>query len=137
MFYWTVSRRPESRAGAHACKHGPIAPSEGGFRDFLPAAGLLAAGLMGLTASWMLSGTQSGQYLVVTAPSSSLVDSVNLVTRTGGRLAATSSLPNVVIAGSSQTHFAASLRKAGAWLAVSVPAVAGCGAPSSSQEQTS
>lgn len=110
--------------------------SDGGLRDFLPAAGLLAAGLVGLTASWLLSGTQSGQYLVVTAPTSTLVDSVNLVTHTGGRLAATSSLPNVVIAGSSQADFAASMRKAGAWLAVSVPAVAGCGAPSS-QEQTS
>ncbi|EZP68939.1 hypothetical protein NRB_12210 [Novosphingobium sp. 11B] len=132
MISWTIHRRAESRACAS--RKGPS--PQGGLRDFLPAAGLLAAGLVGLTAGWLLSGTQSGQYLVVMAPTSSLVDSVNLVTRTGGRLAATSSLPNVVIAGSSQAHFAASLRKAGAWLAVSVPAVAGCGAPSS-QEQTS
>ncbi|GLK44666.1 MULTISPECIES: hypothetical protein [Novosphingobium] len=137
MFYWTTSRRLESRAGHPAFTGRQSTSSEVGLRDFLPAAALLAAGLVGLTASWLLSGTQSGQYLVVMAPTSSLVDSVNLVTRNGGRLAATSSLPNVVIAGSSQAHFAASLRQAGAWLAVSVPAVAGCGGPFSSQEQTS
>ncbi|PNU06889.1 hypothetical protein A8V01_00385 [Novosphingobium guangzhouense] len=96
----------------------------------MPAAALLIAVLLALTAGWLLSGTKSGQYLIVTAPSSSLVDSVNLVTGHGGRLAATGALPNVLIAGSSHADFAASMRRAGAWLAVSVPPIAGCGIPS-------
>lgn len=123
---------------SRACNRKKVGASEGGVRDYLPAVTLLLAGLFGLTASWLLSGGRSGQYLVVTSPTSSLVDSVNLVTSNGGRLAATSALPNVVIAGSSQADFTTSMRKAGAWLTVSVPAVAGCGPASGfSQEQVS
>lgn len=103
--------------------------------DYLPAALLLFGGLLALSASWLLSGPQSGQYLVITAPTSTLPQSIDLITRGGGRIAATSGFSNVVIAGAPSTEFTASLRRSGAWLAVPVPALAGCGI-FTSQEQT-
>lgn len=113
----------------------PAAESRQSVSDYVPAAALLFSGLVALAVSWLLSGTSSGQYLVVTAPGSSLAQSVDLVTATGGRIAATSRFANVLIAGSGDTDFAGSMRVAGAWLAIPVPAVAGCG-NSSRQEQS-
>ncbi|WP_232493298.1 hypothetical protein [Novosphingobium kaempferiae] len=106
----------------------------GGILDFLPAAALLLAGLVGLSIAWLLSGQPSGQYLVLTSPTASFAQTVNLVRRAGGTIAGTSALPNVLIAGAPRADFAATLHKAGAWLIVPLPPLAGCGDPTSLEQ---
>ncbi|MEE4453674.1 hypothetical protein [Novosphingobium resinovorum] len=118
---------------AGAPRRRPHREPAGSLRDYLPAAALLTVGLAALAVSWFLSGPNSGQYLVIASPTTSLTGSIDLVRRAGGRLAATSTLPNIVIAGSDRDDFPATLRLAGAWLAVPVPPVAGC-ITSSAQE---
>lgn len=113
----------------------PTVESGGHLLDYLPATALLFCGLAALAVSWLLSGAASGQYLVMTRPGFTLAQSIDLVTTDRGRVAATTRFENVVIAGSDDAHFTASMRMAGAWLAIPVPAVAGCG-NSSSQEQS-
>jgi hypothetical protein len=122
---------PETAAGSDARRGRARSP----FGDYLPAASLLLAGLIALAAASILSGPPSGQYLVVAPPGASLAQSLDLVRKGGGSLAATSPLANVLVAGASRGGFAGTLRKAGAWLILPLPRVAGCGEPSS-QEQT-
>jgi hypothetical protein len=106
-------------------------PSGGGAADYVPAAFLLGAGLLGLGAAWALTGGASGQYLVLARPGSTLSETVNLVRSAGGDIAARGLFANIVIADSSRPGFPVSMRDAGAWLAVPVPALAGCAEPSS------
>ena len=112
-------------------RHGAKAP----LLAWMPAALLLLAGLMGLGAASLLRGGVPGWYLVMTPPGSTLADTVNIVIAADGRLVQTGRFPNIVIAGSPRPDFPSALRRAGAWLAIPAPQVAGCLAPSSSQEQ--
>lgn len=110
----------------------PAIPAvRGKFADFLPAALLLLLGLCGLGMAWVNTGQPSSQYLVMAPPGSTLGQTVRLIRAADGGLAAKALFSNLAIADSTQPDFPASARKAGAWLAVPVPARAGCALPSS------
>lgn len=113
--------RNEADAGLH--------PSTARGVDYLPAVLLALTGLGGLSFAWMTAGTDSGQYLVIAAPGSSLADTVNLVRAADGGLVGKGRFANIVIAGSVRADFPAAVRRAGAWLAVAAPAPGGCIAP--------
>ncbi|MFC3442812.1 hypothetical protein ACFOKF_16685 [Sphingobium rhizovicinum] len=101
----------------------------------IPALLLLGVGLCGLGAASLLDGRQSGWYLVIAAPGSTLANTINLVSAADGRLVQKGRFSNIVIAGSTRPDFPAALRKAGAWLAVAAPSRGGC-FDSSQQEQS-
>ena len=104
--------------------------------DYLPAAGLLVVGLLGLAAAWLASGTDSGRYIVIAPPGSTLAQTISLVRAADGGLVGTGRLPNIVFAGSSRPDFPAALRRAGAWGVIATPASGGCTDPII-KEQTS
>ncbi|HUD95164.1 hypothetical protein [Sphingobium sp.] len=106
------------------------AESTHGLVPYLPAALLLMAGLSGLATATLLDGRESGRYLVIAPPDASLSDTINLVREADGRLVQAGGFPNIVIAGSNQPDFVASLRKAGAWLVIAAPDRGGCLDPS-------
>jgi hypothetical protein len=103
---------------------------------YLPAAALLVVGLVGLAAGSLASAQDSGQYLVVAAPGSTLAETIALVRKAGGGFAATGYFSNVIVAGSTDAGFEVATRKAGAWLALPISPLAGCVAPAT-VEQTS
>lgn len=102
--------------------------------DWLPAALLLVGGIGALGVAWVTTGPVSGQYLIVTPPGSTLPATINLVRTARGRIAGMGYFSNIVIANSASADFAVTLRKTGAWLAVPVPALAGCLEPSSKEK---
>lgn len=104
-------------------------------RAWIPAVLLLLTGLVGLGTASLLRGGVPDWYLVMTPPGSTLADTVNIVIAADGRLVQAGRFPNIVIAGSPRPDFPSALRRAGAWLAIPAPQVAGCLAPTSSQEQ--
>lgn len=91
-------------------------------------------GLGGLGAAWVTTGPASGQYLIVTPPGSTLPATINLVRGAHGTIAGVGYFANVLVANSSRPDFPLALRKAGAWLAVPVPALTGCLDPSSKEK---
>ena len=97
--------------------------------ECLPAALLLVTGLVGLGVAWIVSGANSGQYLVVAPPGYSLADTIYLVRAADGGFVEPSHFRNIIIAGSNHPDFPAALRRAGAWLVVAAPARGGCVAP--------
>ncbi|MEC3912427.1 hypothetical protein U5A82_18690 [Sphingobium sp. CR2-8] len=102
-------------------------------RDWAPACLLLIVGLAGLGIGWIASAKDSGQYLVVASPGSTLADMMTMIRAADGGLVAPGRFANIVIAGSDRTNFPADLRKAGAWLAIATPARNGCTAPLSQE----
>ncbi|WP_235037796.1 MULTISPECIES: hypothetical protein [unclassified Novosphingobium] len=126
---------PLAPAGARRKADPGIRTERSGIADFLPAALLLLLGLGGLGVAWVTTGQPSSQYLVMAPPGSTLARTVHLVRAADGGLAAKALFSNLVIADSTRADFPAAARKAGAWLAVPVPARAGC-APPSSPENT-
>ncbi|MGE4322614.1 MAG: hypothetical protein AB7E60_06235 [Sphingobium sp.] len=107
-----------------------------GVTAWLPAALLLVTGLAGLAVVSILNGNASGPYLVIAPPGASLADTINLVGAADSRLVQAGRFPNMVIAASDQPDFAATLRKAGAWLAIPAPERGGCALPSSQEKRS-
>ena len=104
-------------------------PAAGGWRDGVPAALLLLAGLAGLGAAWLVPGNDNGQYLVIAAPGASRGQVLNMIVHAHGSLAAEGRLGNVALArpdGGSGNAFARRLRAAGAWVAMPAPQQGGC-----------
>ncbi|KMS56612.1 hypothetical protein V474_13765 [Novosphingobium barchaimii LL02] len=122
---------PPAPAGAAVNADPAIPATRGKFTDFLPAALLLMLGLGSLAMAWVATGQPSSQYLVMAPPGSTLGQTVRLIRAAGGGLTVRAPFSNLVIADSTQPDFPNAARKAGAWLAVPVPARAGCAAPSS------
>jgi len=97
-------------------------------RDLLPAAVLLACGLVALSAASIWSEATDDKFVVVAPPGWSLGRTIALVRAGDGRLVRTGNFANVVFASSSDPRFAARLRAAGAWLVESAPLAPGCSA---------
>lgn len=108
----------------------PFSAKGEGFRlrDLLPAAVLLACGLVALSVASIWSEATDDKFVVVAPPGWSLGRTIALVRSGDGRLVRTGNFANVVFASSSDPHFAARLRAAGAWLVESAPLVPGCSA---------
>lgn len=109
----------------------PSGPSGSSFRvrDLVPAACLLAVGLMALLLASIRSDAAPGKFVVVAPPGWSLGRTVALVRAGDGRLLGTGNFANVVFAASSDSSFAARLRAAGAWLVEPAPLAPGCVTP--------
>ncbi len=98
----------------------------GAFRDFLPAAILLAIGLVGLLAASLSGDGRAGQYLVIGAPWAGYGRTVQAIRGADGALAGVGGFGNIAIATSSRRDFAARARQAGAWLVLPSPRLVGC-----------
>lgn len=94
--------------------------------DLAPAAMLLLAGLIGLFIASLSGSGRNGQYLVITAPWSSLGTTIDLIGSAEGGLIETGRFQNIAIAHSSHADFAERAREAGAWLVSPAPRIAGC-----------
>ncbi len=103
-------------------------------RDLVPAALLLACGLIALSVASLWSEANEDKFVVVAPPGWSLGRTIALVRSGDGRLVRTGNFANVVFASSSDPHFAAHLRAAGAWLVESVPLAPGCSASKDSEQ---
>ncbi|WP_375194346.1 hypothetical protein [Sphingobium sp.] len=104
-------------------------PTSGAVSVYGPAALLLLAGLTGLSAAWIMSGSGSGRYLVIASPGASRAQTIDLVRSAEGGLIGMGRFSNMIIAGSNRPNFAAALRKAGAWAVIAMPVRRGCGEP--------
>ncbi len=96
---------------------------------YIPAALLMLAGLVGLAAAWIMSGSGSGRYLVIAPWGASQAEAINLVRAADGGLVGMGRLSNIIIAGSNRPDFAAALRRAGAWGVIATPSRIECGEP--------
>ncbi|GEM_PF-624449 len=95
-------------------------------QNYVPAVLLLLGGLAGLGFASVAGASEKGRYVVITAPGTSLADTINMVSAADGRLIQPGRFSNIVIAGSGRPDFQAQLRKSGAWLAVAAPDDVGC-----------
>lgn len=108
------------------CQAGGAVRDRAGARDFLPAAGVFALLLVFLTVAWITGTAGSGRYLVVAKPGSGLGETVGLVRKAHGRLIGAGPFPNSVLVDAGGTDFAASVRKSGGGMVLSMRAEALC-----------
>lgn len=101
-----------------------------GWRDYVPAIGLLVVGLGGLTVGNLLATPVPGHYLVMTPPGMTRFEILDLVFRAHGGLVGIGGLPNIATAVSDDPAFPAALRAEGAWLVLPSPRLIGCFSPS-------
>jgi hypothetical protein len=92
----------------------------------MPAVALAAAGLIGLLAASLAGPGGTGQYLVIAAPWSSFDQTLSLIRAADGGMVQTGGFRNIMVAASSRADFAERARRAGVWLVVPSPRVAGC-----------
>lgn len=110
----------------HGAGHGR-APLRSAAGDLLPAGTLLAAGLAALLLASFSAAGNAGQYLVVLPPWSGAGQTFSLIAAAEGTLVEPGRFPNIAIAASADPGFAGAARKAGAWIVVPSPLLAGCG----------
>lgn len=100
--------------------------------EWAPAVSLLLIGLLALLAA-SVGGAASdgaarrGQYLVVLPPWSAAGQTFSLVAAANGAMVAPGRFRNIAIAASGDDGFANAALKAGAWIVVPSPRLAGCG----------
>ncbi|WP_068092846.1 hypothetical protein [Novosphingobium rosa] len=105
----------------------PTRRRQGSFlHDFFPAALLLVIGLTALLGASLSGDGRSGQYLVIGAPWSGHGRMIDVIRHADGGLAGVGGFGNIAIASSQRSDFAARARRAGAWLALPSPRIAGC-----------
>ena len=100
----------------------------GSWRDYVPAAWLVAAGAVVMTVLTLLSGGIPGHYLVVVPPWADAGMAAQVAFASGGVVIATGALSNTIGAAATvddDPGFAARLRAHGAWLVLQAPP-AGC-----------
>lgn len=102
----------------------------GSFRDLVPATALLVIGLTALLIACLFRAEDRGQYMLVFAPWSEPATNIRRISAAGGGLMGVGAFSNVIVAASSAPDFTSSIRKAGAWLAIPAPGLAGCFASS-------
>ncbi|MPT46979.1 MAG: hypothetical protein E2598_00980 [Sphingobium sp.] len=95
-------------------------------RDVLPALFLLMIGIFGLAAATLFSVPTGPQYVVITAPGSSLAETISVIAHAQGGIVSTGRYSNIVVAASDRPDFVQSLRRAGAWLVVNPTQISGC-----------
>ncbi len=95
-------------------------------RDLVPAACLLAAGLLALLLSSIWSNATDDTFVVVTPPGWTQGRTIALVRSVNGTLVRGGNFGNVVFASSTDAAFPARLRAAGAWLVEPAPLAPGC-----------
>lgn len=101
-------------------------------RTIAPPLALLIFGISGLSAASLFSAPANGQYIIITAPGSSLADTFSVVQAAQGGIIRAGRHSNMVIAASSSPDFAHAARRAGAWLVINPTRLSGCyGEPSS------
>ena len=106
------------------------------FRDFLPAAALLAVGLAGLAVAKLMPTGADGQYAVIAPPWYALPQTISLVQAAHGGIVEVGDAANVVIASSREPGFVRALYGAGAWLVIDPVRLRGClGLQSVTREQ--
>lgn len=102
------------------------AGSSPSWRAYVPAALLIAVGVIGLAGASATAPDDSGRYLVIGAPGVRMADMVNMVSAADGRLIEPSRFSNIAVAWSDSADFAAATRRSGAWLAIAAPDGGGC-----------
>lgn len=102
------------------------AGSSSSWRAYVPAALLIAIGIIGLAVASVSAPDGSGRYLVIGAPGVRMSDMINIVSAADGRLIEPGRFSNIAIAWSDSADFAAATRQSGAWLAIAAPDGGGC-----------
>ena len=102
-----------------------IPDARSGWAEFIPAAALLAVGLVGLLGAYLWDGPATGQYLVIAAPWSNSGRAIDAVRRADGGLVRAGAF-GLIVAASSHVDFARRLRAAGPWLVLPSPFAVGC-----------
>ena len=95
-------------------------------REIMPAAGLLAALLLGLMIATFSQGGVVDRYIVIASPGSGTGETIRLIGEAKGGLQQFTRFPNVIIASSGAPDFPERLREAGAWLVLPSPMATGC-----------
>lgn len=97
------------------------------WRDFGPAALLLAIGILGLVIATLSPSGRNGQYAVIAPPWYNSGQTVSLIQHADGQLASMNAASRVVIAHSEKPGFVRDLYRAGAWLVLDPLQLRGCG----------
>jgi hypothetical protein len=94
---------------------------------FIPAALLLLLTLSAAAIASVAPAKGAHEVAVLLSPRTGLSEAANIIGRAGGELVADGEFPNLVIAFSTRSDFAAALYRAGAWLVLDPLAAHGCG----------
>lgn len=97
------------------------------WREMLPAAALMIAGLAALALANVGVAGPGGQVLVIGPPGASRAQMLALIVGARGRAVGFGGFANVVVSASPDPDFTEGLRRHGAWLAIPVPPRFGCG----------
>jgi hypothetical protein len=95
--------------------------------DFIPAAVLLALGIIALSVAKLYPSGDGHQYAVVAPPWLTLGQKVSLVQSARGKIVEMSGARHVVVAYSEDPDFVRELYRAGAWLVLDPVNLRGCG----------
>lgn len=127
-----VAARGLPWAGRIAAQRPPHDYRASGWRDFGPAVLLLVVGIGALVAATLNPSGRDGRYAVIAPPWYDAGETLTLIQRAGGRIAAINAANGVVIAYSETPGFVGDLYRAGAWLVLDPVQLRGCGAQAAS-----